>query len=92
MSLEQCSLAQALSAGETVWAEEIAMELPDGRSVTALVNATPIRSGEGEVDSFVVTLQDFAPREELERQRAEIPGHAEPRAAATMLVDGRSRG
>ena len=74
VSLEELTLAQALSAGETVWAEEVAMELPDGRSVTALVNATPIRSEEGEVDSFVVTLQDLAPREELERLRAEFLG------------------
>ena len=99
VALEQFSLAQALSAGETVWAEEIAMELPDGRSVTALVNATPIRSGEGEgeVDSFVVTLQDLAPREELERQRAEFLGMlshelrlplASIRGSATALLEG----
>ncbi len=74
VSLEELTLAQALSAGETVWAEEVAMDLPDGRSVTALVNATPIRSEEGEVDSFVVTLQDMAPRDELERLRAEFLG------------------
>ena len=48
------------------------MRTPDGRSVTALVNATPIRSEDGEVESFVVTLQDMTALEELERLRAEF--------------------
>ena len=38
-------LAQVLSTGETVRAEEIVLKVPDGRSVTTLVNATPIRCG-----------------------------------------------
>ena len=74
MSLEDLTVYEALGAGETVRAEEIAIGLPDGRSVTALVNATPIRSEEGEVESFVVTLQDLAPLEEMERLRAEFLG------------------
>ena len=53
-------------------AEEIVIEVPDGRSVTTLVNATPIRSGNGEVESCVVTLQDMTALEELERLRAEF--------------------
>ena len=67
-------LAQALSTGETVRAEEIVIEVPDGGSVTTLVNATPIRSEEGKVESVVVTLQDMTPLEELERLRAEFLG------------------
>ena len=74
ISLEELSVAQALSAGETVRVEEIVIETPDGRSVTALMNATPIRSEEGEVVSFVVTLQDMTALEELERLRAEFLG------------------
>ncbi len=42
VSLEEFSMAQALSAGETVRVEEIVMQVPDGRSVTTLMNATPI--------------------------------------------------
>ena len=72
ISLENLSMAQALSAGETVRAEEIVLRVPDGRSVTALMNATPIRSEDGEVETFVVTLQDMTPLEELERLRAEF--------------------
>ena len=53
-------------------AEEIVLRVPDGRSVSALLNATPIRSDEGEVESFIVTLQDMTPLEELERLRAEF--------------------
>ena len=72
VSLEDLPMAQALSAGETVRAEEVVFRVPDGRSVTALINATPIRSDEGEVESFVVTMQDMTPLEELERLRAEF--------------------
>ena len=74
ISLEEFPLAQALSTGETVRAEEIVIEVPGGGSVTTLVNATPIRSEEGEVVSVVVTLQDMTPLEEMERLRAEFLG------------------
>ena len=65
-------MAQELIEGDTVRAEEIVIEVPDGRSVTTLVNATPIRSENGEVESCVVTLQDMTALEELERLRAEF--------------------
>ena len=55
-------------------AEEIELSVPDGRSVMALMNATPIRSESGEVVSVVVTLQDLAQLQELERLRAEFLG------------------
>ena len=74
ISLEEFPLAQALSTGETVRAEEIVLQAPDGRSVTTLINATSIRSEEGEVESVVVTMQDMTPMEELERLRAEFLG------------------
>ena len=74
VSLEDLTIYEALGAGETVRAEEITIELPDGRSVTALVNATPIRSEEWEIETFVVTLQDLAPLEEMERLRADFLG------------------
>ena len=74
VSLEKLSVAQALSTGETVRAEEIVLEVPDGRRVRTLVNATPIRSGDGEVESVVVTLQDLTPLEELDRLRSEFLG------------------
>ena len=74
VSLDKVSLAQLFSTGETVRAEEIVMQVPDGRSVTTLVNATPIRSQDGEVESFVVTLQDMTSLEELGRLRAEFLG------------------
>ena len=75
VSLEEFPLALALSTGETVRAEEIVLQgPPTGRSVTTLINATPIFSEEGEVESVVVTLQDMTPMEELERLRAEFLG------------------
>ena len=74
VSLREFPLAQQLSNAETVRAEEIELSVPDGRSVKTLINATPIRAADGEVESVVVTMQDLAPLEELERQRAGFLG------------------
>ena len=71
-SLKDFTLAELLSSGETVRAEEIALRVSDGRSVSALLNATPIHAEGGRLASFVVTLQDLAPLEEQERLRAEF--------------------
>jgi PAS domain S-box-containing protein len=72
VSLREFPLAELLGAGETVRAEEIALQVPDGRSVAVLLNATPIRGGDGRPASFVVTLQDLTPLAEQERLRAEF--------------------
>ena len=74
ISLREFPLAEALSTGETVRAEEIVIGVPDGRSVSVLLNATAIRSEEGQVESVVVTLQDMTALEELDRLRAEFLG------------------
>ena len=72
ISLEEFPFAQLLSKATTVRTEEIILEVPDGRSVTTLVNATPIHSDDGVIESVVVTVQDMAPLEEMERSRAEF--------------------
>ena len=72
VSLRELPLAEALRAGETVRAEEIVLRVPDGRSVSVLLNATPIHSEDGQLASFMVTLQDMTPLEEQERLRAEF--------------------
>ena len=75
ISIEDLSMAQALSTGETVRAEEIVLSVPDGRSITVLVNATPTRSEEDDdVETVVVTLQDMTSLNELEKMRAEFLG------------------
>ena len=71
-SLGELPLAEVLRAGDTVRAEEIVLRVPDGRSVSVLLNASPIHAEDGQVASFVVTLQDMAPLEEQERLRAEF--------------------
>ena len=65
---------QVLGAAETVRAEEIVLSVPDGRSVRTLINATPNRSADGAVETVVVTMQDLASLEDLERLRAEFLG------------------
>ena len=74
VSLSEFPIAQRFVKGETVRAEEMVLSVPDGRSLTMLVNVTPIRSAQGDVVSVVVTLQDLAPLEELDRLRAEFLG------------------
>ncbi len=74
VSLKEYPLAAALGSGETVRAEEIEMQVPDGRRVSAIINATPILSEEGVPESVVVTVQDLPPLRELGRQRAEFLG------------------
>ena len=59
---------------EELRAAEMELAVPDGRSVRVLLNATPIRSAEGKVESMVVAIQDMAPFEELERLRVEFLG------------------
>ncbi len=63
-----------LGNAERVRAEEVELSVPDGRSVRTLLDATPIRSAEGAVETVVVTIQDLAPFEALERSRAEFLG------------------
>ena len=53
------------------------LSVADGRSVTTLINATPIHGpdgADGALASVVVTLQDLAPLREVERMRAEFLG------------------
>ena len=63
-----------LKSAETMRTEEIELSVPDGRSVRILLNVTPIRFGDGEIESVVVTMQDLAPLDEQERLRAEFLG------------------
>ena len=65
---------RALRSGETVFAEEMVIQLPDGQLVPTIVNARPIVSEEGEIVSVVATIQDMTPVEELERLRSEFLG------------------
>ena len=72
--LGEVPLPRELSTDETVRAEEIVVSVPDGRKATLMVNATPVRSADGTVVSKVVTVQDLAPIQELERLRGEFVG------------------
>ena len=97
VSLSEFPITQHLRTSETVRAEEVALSVPDGRSVRTLINATPIHSEGGEIGSVVVTIQDLAPLEKLERLRAEFlsmvshelraPLIAIKGAAATLLEE-----
>ena len=96
VSLRELPIAGQLG-DETVRAEEVVLSVPDGRSVRTLVNASPVHGEGGAVASVVVTFQDLAPLDEIERLRTEFLGLVshelrEPLAAikgsaATLLGD-----
>ena len=72
VTLDEFVLVRELNTGETMRSEEVMFSVADGRSVKALINATPIFSADNVVESVVVTMQDLAPLEELDRMRAEF--------------------
>lgn len=70
--LDVATVARLLSEGQVVQAEEVVVQAPNGSSITVLMNATPIRYTNGELESIVITLQDLTPLEELDRLRLEF--------------------
>ena len=56
----------------TMRVEEMVLSIPDGGEMRTLVGATPIHGGGGDVEWVVVTLQDRAPIEKLDRLRVEL--------------------
>ena len=72
VALDQLPLAGKFRRATRMRAEEIELSVRDGRSVKTLLNVTPIRGEDGAAESLVVTIQDLAPLEELERSRTEF--------------------
>ncbi len=74
VSLREFPFAEQLNSVETLRAEEMVLSVPDGRSVRTLINATPIPVEGDSIGSVVVTVQDLAPLDEIERMRTEFLG------------------
>ncbi|MYD36281.1 MAG: response regulator [Dehalococcoidia bacterium] len=72
LRLADVSMDELMRAGEKVRAEEMVFSVPNGRSVTVLLNGNPILSEDGDVESLIVTMQDMTPLKEVERLRAEF--------------------
>ena len=73
LSLGELPLSAVLGSAQTIRAEEIELSVPGGPSVPTLLSVTPVR-GESGVETVVVTLQDLAPLQELDRMRADFLG------------------
>ena len=71
-ALAEFPFAEMLSNASTIRNEEVLLSVPDGRSLKTLINVTPIHAPEGGIESVVVTMQDLAPFDELERMRTEF--------------------
>ena len=71
-SFKELPLSQCVTDADTVRAEEIVLSVPDGRQVRTLTNATTTLSTNGCAGTLVVTLQDLAPIQEIERRHAQF--------------------
>ena len=60
--------------GETVRAEEVVVQMPDGRSIPVLINGAPIYSEQGEITAAMFAFQDMTSLADMERVRAEFLG------------------
>ena len=69
---EDLPTTKAIRSGQSVRAEEMMIDLPDGQTIRTIVNATPVFSEEGEVVSVIATIQDMTPLERVERLRTEF--------------------
>ncbi|MYD85137.1 MAG: response regulator [Acidobacteria bacterium] len=98
LSVAEFPLTRSLTTGETVRGEEIVLQAPDGRQVSTIINATPIHSDDGDVQSVVVTMQDLSSLEQFEQMRADFlamvshelraPLSSIKGSAATLLQSG----
>ena len=92
-SLAKMPLPHRLATAPTVRTEEVTLSVPDGRSVRALVNLTPVPAvNDDGAGSVVVTLQDLTPLDEIDRMRADflaLVGHElrQPLVAIKGSVD-----
>ena len=72
--LTELPVAHVMLTGETVRADEVLVDFPDGRSITTLLSAAPMFSASGEIESVVVTVQDLTLLEDADKLRAEFLG------------------
>ena len=92
VTLAEFPMAQQVSTSETVRTEELTLSVPDGPNVTVLVNATPIRSASGAVESMVVTLQGSGAPGGTGSAAGRVPEHGEPRTEDAVRSRPRREG
>ena len=88
-----------LGSAKSVRGEEVTAVLPGGRTLSLMVNATPIAGASGKVASVVAAVQDMTAAEREEKMRTEMlgmVGHelrsplAAIKGSATTLLQGES--
>ncbi len=72
MSLNELPLYRVFQFGETVRAEDIIIEFPDGGTSAALLSAAPMYSERGDLVAALVVTQDLTPVIDRERVRADF--------------------
>ena len=87
VALAEFPMAQLLSSAKTVRAEEMTLSVPDGRSVTTLVNASPIWSPNGSW-----SRSRTSPRSRKGRNGRPGPGRGRGRLHRQAVLPGGTRG
>ncbi|MCY4058182.1 MAG: GAF domain-containing protein, partial [Gammaproteobacteria bacterium] len=72
VSLAEFPLGGQFANLERLRSEEVVLSVPDGASVRMLVNVTPLSGGGRQAGSVVVTMQDLAPLDEIDRMRTDF--------------------
>lgn len=67
IALDQLHVVLALRQGRQTVRQEIQLQRPDGRLLTLLVNAAPLRDLDGHITSAVVVFQDISQIKDAER-------------------------
>ncbi len=86
VNLSEFPMKRVIDEAVTMRAEEVVLSVPDGRRITMLINSAPIHSAGGAVESMVVTMQDLAPFQELNRLRAEFLGMVSHELRAPLVA------
>ena len=70
-------VGKVLRSGEVIVAEELIVEA-EGRSISVMVNATPILSDDGVLESVVASLQDMTPGRRVGEVARRVSGNGRP--------------
>ena len=84
IALDELPLATVLSNATPLRAEEVVLSVRDGRSITMLINAAPIKFDGGAVESVVVTMAGPGAAGGAGAPASGVPGDGEPRVAGAV--------
>lgn len=83
---DQCPMAAALRTGQSFQGEEVVIERPDGRQLTARVNIAPLMDERGRVNGAINFFQDVTDRKQAEARQAQLIQELNHRVKNTLAT------